>query len=71
MRAFTSWAAFASFTEADLGTLEVGKLADFTVLDASHAGRAADIPATQVLLTVVGGVVVHEAAGRAIDSSSP
>ena len=72
MRAFTSWAAFASFTEADLGTLEVGKLADFTVLDRDVMRVAPpDIPATQVLLTVVGGVVVHEAAGRAIDSSSP
>jgi predicted amidohydrolase YtcJ len=33
LRAYTSWAAFASFSERDCGTLEVGKLADLTVVD--------------------------------------
>jgi predicted amidohydrolase YtcJ len=72
LRAFTSWAAYASFTEADLGSLEVGKLADFTVLDRDLMRIAPpEIPATGVLLTVVGGDVVHEAAGRRIDPQTP
>ncbi len=59
LRAFTSWAAVASFTEHDLGTLETGKRADFVVLDRDvlHV-PAAEILATRVLLTVVGGQTV-------------
>ncbi|MBK8582950.1 MAG: amidohydrolase [Flavobacteriales bacterium] len=33
MRGMTIWNALASFTEKDLGSLEVGKFADFTVVD--------------------------------------
>ena len=33
LRGMTIWNAIASFTEKDLGSLEVGKLADFVVLD--------------------------------------
>jgi predicted amidohydrolase YtcJ len=33
MRGMTIWNAMATFTEKDLGTLEVGKFADFTVVD--------------------------------------
>ncbi len=33
MRGITAWNALATFTEADLGTLEPGKKADFTVVD--------------------------------------
>jgi predicted amidohydrolase YtcJ len=32
LRAMTSWAAFANFEDTERGSLEVGKLADFTVL---------------------------------------
>lgn len=59
LRAFTSWAAQASFTEPDLGTLEVGKLADLTVLDRDIVrGPAAELLATRVLQTVVGGEAI-------------
>jgi predicted amidohydrolase YtcJ len=33
MRGMTIWNALATFTEKDLGSLEVGKFADFTVVD--------------------------------------
>lgn len=33
LRGMTVWNALATFTEKDLGTLEVGKFADFTVVD--------------------------------------
>lgn len=33
LRGMTTWNALSTFTEKDLGTLEVGKLADFTVVD--------------------------------------
>ena len=33
LRGMTIWNAMATFTEKDLGTLEVGKFADFTVVD--------------------------------------
>jgi len=58
LRSMTLDAAFAAFEEDRKGSLEVGKLADITVL--SQDLRVVDedeIPATQVLATVVGGVV--------------
>ena len=59
LKMFTIWPAYASFREADLGTIEKGKIADFT-------GFSADImtiPDDQILkvdpaITVVGGKVV-------------
>lgn len=62
LRAWTFGGAFASFSEAEVGTIAVGKFADFVVLAddpcAVPAGRIKDIA---VLTTVVGGRVVHEA----------
>lgn len=54
LRGMTIWNAIATFTENDLGTLEVGKRADFTVMDrdlleADEAGlRKARVKATFV-----------------------
>jgi len=64
LRSFTVTGAWLAFRERDLGTLEVGRLADFVVLDRDPiAGPAAGIPDTKVLRTVVGGVTVYEAPG--------
>jgi predicted amidohydrolase YtcJ len=53
---FTLDAAYAAFQEADLGSLTAGKFADFIVLDRDPlAVPAAEIPATVVLETWVGG----------------
>lgn len=62
LRAYTAGSAFAAGREKDLGTLEVGKLADCVVLsrDILAAGGRDKIAETDVLLTVVGGKVVYE-----------
>ncbi len=60
--AYTSGSAFAEFAEKDKGTLEVGKLADFAVLDRDIAAVSPEkILGAKVLRTVVGGKTVYEA----------
>lgn len=59
---FTTGPAYAAFQEKDLGTIEAGKIADFTVFDADLM----TIPEQQILkarpvMTVVGGEVVWQA----------
>ncbi|MFO7191134.1 MAG: amidohydrolase [Thermocrispum agreste] len=64
LRAYTFGSAFASFTEADRGTIEVGKLADFAVL--SHDPTDPEtLDEVRVLATVVGGDMVFERSGDA------
>jgi hypothetical protein len=64
LRAITVNAAYELRDEGTLGSLEVGKLADFIVLDRNVAEvEAADLGATKVLRTVVGGRVVFDAGG--------
>jgi predicted amidohydrolase YtcJ len=58
LKMFTIWPAYASFREADLGTIEPGKLADFT----GFSGDIMLIPEAEILtvdpaITVVGGKV--------------
>jgi len=61
--AYTRAAAYSEFAESRLGTLESGKLADLAVLSQDvFSVPAARIGATEVLLTVVGGRIVHEVA---------
>lgn len=59
VRGFTSDAAYATFEETSRGTIEPGKLADFTIVDgdffAMPEGKLWD---AKVRMTVVGGVVV-------------
>lgn len=59
LKMFTIWPAYASFREADLGTIEPGKLADFT----GFTGDLMTIPDDQILkvepaITVVNGKIV-------------
>jgi predicted amidohydrolase YtcJ len=64
LRAYTSDAAFASFEEHEKGTIGRGMLADFVVLDRDITqGPVETIPDTRVMMTVVGGRVVHDAGG--------
>jgi predicted amidohydrolase YtcJ len=52
--------AYASFTETTLGSLEVGKLADFTVFSQNIMTVAVDeILATTVDATVIDGIPVY------------
>jgi predicted amidohydrolase YtcJ len=60
LKMFTLWPAYASFREAELGTIEVGKRADLTAFDVDlMTAPPADILEGEATLTVVDGVVVH------------
>ena len=62
LRAFTLDAAYAAFEEREKGSLEVGKLADFVVVDRDvMACEEREILGTRVVMTVVGGETVWEA----------
>jgi predicted amidohydrolase YtcJ len=59
LKMFTIWPAYAAFEENDKGSIEVGKLADFTVLSQDIM----KIPEPQILktraqMTVIGGEIV-------------
>ena len=63
MIAHTRSNAYLMWKEDDLGTLEVGKLADLVVLDRDYMSiEADDIFNIKPLMTMVGGQVVFEAA---------
>jgi predicted amidohydrolase YtcJ len=65
LRAITMNAAYTLRQEARLGSLEVGKLADFIVLDRNFFTiPEEDIANIKVLQTVVGGKLVYRAAER-------
>jgi predicted amidohydrolase YtcJ len=59
---YTLTSAYAAFQETHVGSLEVGKLADFVVLsrDILAPGERDNIAKTEVVMTVVGGRIVHE-----------
>lgn len=61
IRMFTIWSAYANFMEKDLGSIEVGKLADFAVLASDPLNapmeKLADIPLD---MTVLDGKVVYQ-----------
>ena len=61
LKSFTWNAAYAAHAEKDLGSIEVGKLADMVLLDKDvMTVEPREILTTRVLMTVVGGEVVHE-----------
>jgi predicted amidohydrolase YtcJ len=61
LKSFTWNAAYASHSEKDLGSLEVGKLADMVLLDKNvMTAEPKEILATQVVTTIIGGEVVYE-----------
>lgn len=64
LRSYTINAAFGAFEEDIKGSLEIGKMADVTVLseDILTVDEAA-IPDTEVLYTIVGGEVVYRGGG--------
>ena len=65
LRSFTATGAWLAFREHDLGTLEVGKQADFVVVDHDVIGGDPEqIPKSKVLWTVVGGQTVYEKKGN-------
>jgi predicted amidohydrolase YtcJ len=61
LKMFTVWPAYAAFEETLRGSIEVGKLADFTIL----SGDIMKIPEAEILktycvMTVIGGEIVYE-----------
>jgi predicted amidohydrolase YtcJ len=61
LKMFTIWPAYAAFEEKDKGSIEVGKLADFTVF----SNDIMKIPESEILktrfaMTVIGGEVVFQ-----------
>jgi predicted amidohydrolase YtcJ len=64
LRSFTQNGAHLSFEETQKGSLEVGKLADFVVLSEDPLRVPTDdLKDIEVLLTMVGGKVVHQKKG--------
>jgi len=62
LKSFSIWGAWLAFRDRDLGSLEIGKRADFIVVDHDPIlGAPADLPQTRVLRTVVAGETVYEA----------
>jgi predicted amidohydrolase YtcJ len=60
LKMFTIWPAYAVFEEKDKGSIEIGKLADFTVLSRDIM----KIPETEILetqneMTVIGGEIIY------------
>ena len=56
----TRWAAFANFEEDIKGTIEVGKFADFVILDRDIMEVAERrIPKTRVIATLINGKIVY------------
>ncbi len=59
---FTYWPAYAAFQEEDLGTIEPGKIADFTVFDRDlMTVPEGEILKARALMTVIGGEIVWQA----------
>ncbi len=62
LKMFTLWPATASFAEDELGSIAVGKKADFTAFDIDLMTAAeADIPKGRAILTIVDGEIIYQA----------
>ncbi|HVI39198.1 MAG TPA: amidohydrolase family protein, partial [Anaerovoracaceae bacterium] len=61
LKTFTVWTAYGQFEEDLKGSLEVGKLADFVVIDRDYMKCPAnEIKDIQALTTVLGGEVIYQ-----------
>ena len=62
LKMFTIWPAFAAFEDKLRGSIEVGKLADFSIFSADIMKiPEAEILKTRNLMTIINGEVVYEA----------
>lgn len=62
LKMFTLWPAMASFAEDDIGTIAVGKKADFTAFDIDLMTTVeSEIPNGKVVLTMVDGEIIYQA----------
>lgn len=61
LRGMTIWAAKANFEEKEKGSIEVGKYADFVILDKDlMKAKGSELPKIKVLKTYINGVKVYE-----------
>ena len=61
VKMFSAWPAYASFDENIKGTIEVGKLADFTILSNDIFKEDPSVLLeTKVLMTVMGGEILYD-----------
>ena len=61
LKMFTAWPAYASFQEDKLGTIDVGKAADFTIFETDiMTADTADILTAEPIMTIVDGKVAFE-----------
>jgi len=61
LKMFTIWPAYGAFQENIRGSVEVGKYADFTVLDRDWLSvPEADILTSENLMTIVGGKITYQ-----------
>jgi predicted amidohydrolase YtcJ len=61
LKMFTIWPAYAAFEEKEKGSVEVGKLADFTVLSQDIMKiPEPEILKTPVEMTIIGGEIVYQ-----------
>ncbi|MCF8224231.1 MAG: amidohydrolase [Bacteroidales bacterium] len=62
IKSFTIWGAYAGFREDKLGSIEPGKLADFTIIDKDLLNIDPElIPSVKVKYTITGGRIVYSA----------
>lgn len=65
LKMFTIWPAYAAFEETLRGSIQTGKLADFTVLSADIMKiPEPEILKTRCLMTVIGGDIVYDSLSR-------
>ena len=61
LKGMTIWAAYSNFEEKEKGSIDVGKFADFVILDQDiMTVPIEDVLTTKVLKTFVGGQLVYE-----------
>ena len=62
IKGYTIWAAYSAFQEDILGSIEIGKYADFTILDKDILSiESSEILNTKPIYTVVGGEIKYQA----------
>ena len=60
LKMFTKWASYSVFEEDVKGTVEVGKLADFTIFSKDLMTiPEEDIMSSEVVMTIVGGKIIY------------
>lgn len=65
LKGMTIWAAYSNFEEEEKGSIEIGKWADFVVLDQDlMTVPLSKIPRTQVEQTYIGGELVYDSLAK-------